>query len=160
MIKNHKLCSVSSCRQEAKVKGFCGRHYQKWYRCGDPLAGRNQRQQGTGSITNQGYIDRTVNGERRLEHIRVAERVLGRPLPGDAVVHHHNENRQDNRPKNLVICPNGNYHKLLHRRMRALAACGYAHWRKYWICKCYDDPDRLVIRRRGNKDDVTHRQCM
>lgn len=54
-----------------------------------------------------------------LEHIVIAERALGRSLPRKAHVHHVNEVRSDNAGRNLVICEDGNYHKLLHRRMNA-----------------------------------------
>lgn len=38
---------------------------------------------------------------------------LGKDLPKGVVVHHHNANQ-------LVICEDGEYHKLLHRRMEAM----------------------------------------
>jgi hypothetical protein len=31
------ICSVADCPREAKVKGWCIRHYRRWYRHGDPL---------------------------------------------------------------------------------------------------------------------------
>lgn len=30
------LCAVAGCDRPAKVKGWCGRHYQRWYNHGDP----------------------------------------------------------------------------------------------------------------------------
>ena len=90
-----------------------------------------------------GYVRRSIAGVRKKEHIRIAEEVLGKTLPAGAVVHHWNEDRADNRRSNLVICPNHAYHALLHRRMRALAACGYAGWRKCPHCKQYDNPDNM-----------------
>ncbi len=58
------------------------------------------------------------------EHILIAEKALGRFLPSGAVIHHANEDRADNRPENLVICEDANYHKLLHVRLRVVAVGG------------------------------------
>lgn len=91
-----------------------------------------------------------------LEHILVAEKVLGKPLPPKAVVHHHNKDRTDNRHQNLVICENQGYHLLLHLRERAYKACGNANWRKCKYCKEYDDPNNLYIYKNTS---VIHIEC-
>lgn len=77
------------------------------------------------------------------EHVLIAAKVLGKPLPSSAQVHHVNEIRSDNANNNLVICENQSYHKLLHVRMRALRTCGNPNWRKCSFCKQHDDPKNL-----------------
>jgi len=91
------------------------------------------------------------------EHILIAERVLGRPLKDDECVHHLDTNPANNNPGNLVICPDQAYHMLLHQRTRALHASGNANYRKCKICKKYDDPDNMVLRK-GSRSYL-HKSC-
>lgn len=58
------------------------------------------------------------------EHVLIAERALGRYLPEGAEVHHADENKRNNANRNLVICQDKAYHKLLHARARVVAAGG------------------------------------
>ena len=67
---------------------------------------------------------RAKNGRYVYEHILKAEKAVGHVLPAGVQVHHVNEDVTDNRGYNLVVCQDAAYHKLLHRRMNALRACG------------------------------------
>jgi hypothetical protein len=82
------------------------------------------------------------------EHILLAERALGHPLPPKAEVHHVNCNPADNTPGNLVVCPNKSYHMLLHRRRNALKASGHADWIvRCHFCGGYGHPDVMTMRK-------------
>lgn len=77
----------------------------------------------------RGYIGIKTPGHPRAndkgyvyEQIIVAEKVLGKPLPKGALVHHINENPSDNRNENLVICEGTSYHQFLHMRTKKLRA--------------------------------------
>jgi hypothetical protein len=64
------------------------------------------------------------SSRRTRPHVLIAERVLGKRLPSQAVVHHFNENRKDNSRSNLVVCQDQAYHLLLHARKRICDAGG------------------------------------
>jgi hypothetical protein len=60
-------------------------------------AAPQKRMAGEGSVTQGGYIVTTLNGRSRLEHRRIMEQLLGRPLEPHETVHHVNGQRSDNR---------------------------------------------------------------
>lgn len=114
-----------------------------------------QRARGTGSISQYGYVRLQAGKVKKVEHLRIAEAVLGRPLPIGAVVHHVNGDKSDNRKTNLVICQDQRYHLLLHTRMASIEATGNPDARKCWICRTYDEQKNLVTHRRAHY----HREC-
>jgi hypothetical protein len=101
-------CSVPGCKNRAVgqlVDGrLCGTHY-KWRQFGKDMSlpVRPMRAKGEGNINTRGYHMRMINGRNMLEHRRVMEQQLGRPLRPGENVHHKNGVRLDNRPENLEL---------------------------------------------------------
>ena len=103
-------------------------------------------------ISSTGYVYRLVPDHPHsdcrgyiFEHILVAEKALGKYLDPGHPIHHVDENRRRNTNDNLVVCENNAYHKILHMRMRALAECGHANWRRCSYCKEYDLPENITV---------------
>lgn len=131
-------CTVEGCKKDAVRREWCVAHYTRWIRNGDPTK-LKRRVSGDGGY-NHGYMRVTINGERKVESIFLAEKVLGTPLPIGAIVHHLSGNKKDNRNANLVICQDRAYHALIHKRMRAVKNGYPANYLKCAYCKSYDDP--------------------
>lgn len=69
----------------------------------------------------RGYRMIAVNGKHVREHRVIAERMIGRPLRRDEVVHHKNGIKDDNRPENLEVMTMGQ-HSLEHAPVEVLRA--------------------------------------
>lgn len=115
-----------------------------------------------GRIDRKGYVSVLMPEHHRAdsmgyvsEHILMVEKVLGKPLPEKAVIHHVNETKNDNRNNNFVICEDNAYHTFLHQRMRAYRESGHADWRKCWLCKTYDSPQNLSF----SGTIIYHKKC-
>lgn len=95
-----------------------------------------------------------------LEHILIAECALGRALPLGAEVHHVDGDKTNNGRGNHVLCQNRAYHQLLHKRQRALDACGDPNAVRCGYCSGHDHQDDMYIAiRKGGSRTGYHREC-
>lgn len=109
----------------------------------------NRRKIGCRNQNKNGYICFSLNGKEFSLHRFIAENVLGKSLPKKSVVHHLDGNKINNKNSNIVICQDENYHRLLHRRLRAYLACGNANWLRCRYCKKYDKSENLILTTKG-----------
>lgn len=116
------------------------------------------------TISDKGYVLIKIREHPRAskdgyypEHIVMAEKALGRFFKKGEIVHHVDENRQNNVNSNFVICDRG-YHALLHVRTASLKACGNANWRKCYVCKQYDDI--VNMKESGTSNHFYHFKCL
>lgn len=124
---------------------------------------RGNRWKGGKTISTHGYIlvwlpehPRASKQGYVFEHILVAEKALGRPIPKGAVVHHVDEDKTNNVSSNLVICESEAYHQELHARKRALEATGDPNSRHCVFCHAWDSLTNMTQRKgRG----YYHRVC-
>ena len=87
-------------------------------------------------------LERTGKGEKvynkylgRHEHRVVAERMLGRKLKKNEVVHHIDLNKQNNDEKNLVVLPSNSEHSHLHQILKKGDKKEYERLIKYYKSK-------------------------
>ena len=72
----------------------------------------------TTKVTKDGYVQHTDDRSyRQHEHVRAAERKLGRRLGKKEAVHHQDENKQNNDPDNLMVMRSAADHARLHSRI-------------------------------------------
>lgn len=58
---------------------------------------------------------RAYRGMYVFEHVLIAEKILGRPLNKNEVVHHIDENPANNSPSNLAVMSRGR-HTYIHKK--------------------------------------------
>ena len=155
-------CKIKSCKKFSNTihggrKGFCNIHYRRFLRTGDPLK-LFRRENGMGCIVPQGYKKIQVNKYLQYEHRVVMENFLKRKLKKTEIIHHKNENKLDNRLKNLEILNRGSHMKYhMNERYKHLYIpcdhCGTifkcSSWRKkqyknvYCSLKCLNEEKHI-----------------
>jgi len=120
-------CIVEGCQSTAKARKWCGKHYARWYRLGDPLASiyveygcsdeERLRSHGWtkvegpldtpcwvwgGNILGTGYGQVSVNGEMRSPHRFAYETWVG-PIPEEMHVLHSCDNPPCINPLHLRV---------------------------------------------------------
>lgn len=151
-------CCIPGCSGNGITRNMCPKHYQRWRHNGDPMVTKSgvPRKPGEGGYTKLGYLIKESGGKRTYEHVAKAEKAIGKSLPIGAHVHHVDCDPGNNTNTNLVICPDAEYHHLLHIRTRAMDACGNPDWRQCRLCKQYDDVAGMYV---SPRSDHVHRKC-
>lgn len=138
-------CAIADCGAEIHAQGLCHKHYRRKKAaerrvnlcacgCGKLTEftfvwGHHTRlfppeEQQRRGLHNDGSAQRDPEGATsyrkirgRHEHRIVAERVLGRKLADNEIVHHKDGNRRNNAPENLEVMTQAE-HAALHARER------------------------------------------
>jgi hypothetical protein len=116
--KSRRRCCSNACYGQYKSQNHVGENHSKW-KGGKINAGTN----GNYTAVYNPSHPRNHHGHV-LEHIVIAENMIGEPLPPGAVIHHINGDGHDNTPSNLYIFNNQSEHKLFHLKQKREAQHG------------------------------------
>lgn len=133
-VREHNFCNVD--------------HFRKW--CSERMSDYNKSKNPMNKKwtkkmrlkKREQVLDRVGKGEKaynkflgRHEHRVVAERMLGRKLKKNEVVHHIDLNKQNNDEKNLVVLPSNSEHSHLHQILKKGDKKEYERLIKYYKSK-------------------------
>lgn len=68
--------------------------------------------------TENGYVKILVNEKFELEHRWIVSQIIGRELTKEEVVHHLDNNRQNNHPNNLMLFSCETEHQKFHYKIK------------------------------------------
>lgn len=129
-----KICSKNTRKLISdKLKGKMPKNidkiagWNKGKKCNWAKTGVEHQNWNGGKITHKGYImifspnhPYPNQGKYVYEHRLVVEKKIGRYLTKEEVVHHLNENKQDNRTENLMLFKNNAAHMKFHTKIRQI----------------------------------------
>lgn len=115
-------CSIEGCGNKVFAKGWCSKHYTRWYKYGDPLTLRQEQNHGltlvqrllarreerdgcwewTGSRDAKGYGRLNIDNIPVLVH-RASWTAFNGPIPEDAHVLHRCDNPKCFKPEHLFL---------------------------------------------------------
>ena len=114
-----KSCEVCGVAFDVKYPSWAARRRTCSQICAHRIRGVNP-------VTTR-YRRITINGKRVQEHRHVVEQATGKKLDRSVVVHHENENRTDNAPRNLHALTHKE-HSVLHNQkhpiVKSCVICG------------------------------------
>ena len=108
MTSGRTICAVEDCERFAKAHGLCQRHYWRWHKYGDPLAGGSYREREsadpvasfwarftvtpgcwrwTGNLNGSGYGQYSAGGYNVLAH-RMSYEIHVGPIPDGFTIDH------------------------------------------------------------------------
>jgi len=109
-IDNCAICDEAYLRNSRSFGSCCSSSCHNKLHPAQPHRERKTWDHGEGHMVGQ------LNNKIHYIHRKIAEKVMGRQLKRNEVVHHINMEKDDNRNSNLMIC-DSSYHMWLHNRM-------------------------------------------
>lgn len=123
------ICGLQPFVRSGHGPGSRAKSVETWHRNGNFVPSGPDNPLFFGRKIAAGYVWVWVDGRGYIqEHRLVVERILGRALTTDEVVHHINERRDDNRPENLKVMTRAAH--MDEHRDDIVAARKAAPWRK------------------------------
>ena len=151
-----KQCSIDGCEKPRKARGWCGKHWERWRRHGDPLGAAYRGPEGsfearterdgeciiwTGYVHSRGYGQIWIGGRYVGAHRYAWERAHG-PVPEGMFIDHVCWNKACVNPRHLRLAtPAENSRNLSgarSNRRHALPRGVHRHGRGYMALVCHN----------------------